>query len=270
MSPERTNRRAAKALVPFTAALTMAFALLPTAVSAQSNDAANQEGNDNHISVGAGVLFLESPFKGENTLTYPLPLVSIKQGPLYFEALEAGATFDRQTGPVTPSVSAFVAGRTTAARDRQTFTVDAGVRVGLSGDFGELSGEYRRDITGKFNGGEFAVRYAYPINAGKLTLIPSAQINWLDRKTANHMYGVTAGQRAKAIAKNRSVILPVAPITEKAMNLGGSLTGVFAVNDRISLIAVMSGTYLDKSIYKSPAIDQKWESSAIVAVAYRF
>lgn len=247
------------------------FALMAPQV-AKARDAADQgeTAEDNRIMVGGGVLLTKSPFKGEGTLANPIPLVSAQFGPAYVDGLEAGFTFEPLDGPVSPFASAFVAGRMTPARDRQEFTADAGIRLGLRGAMGELSGEFRRDITGEFEGSEYQLRYAYPINMGDLTIIPSAQVNWLDKETANHMYGVTAAQRAKAISKKRKVILPVAPITESATNLGGALTATYSMGGGLTLIGVLSGTYLDKSIHESPAIDQKWESTAIIGVAYSF
>ena len=251
--------------------LASAFALLAShAANAQNTLDGAGSGESNEIMVGTGVLLTESPFEGEGTLSNPIPLIRAQFGPVYIDGLEAGVTFEAASGPITPYISAFVAGRVTPARDRQKFTADAGVRVGVSSVLGELSGEYRRDITGEFKGEEFQLTYAYPINMGDFTLVPSAQINWLDQETANHMYGVTEGQRAKAISKNREVILPVAPITDKATNLGGSITATYSMGSGVTLIGVLSGTYFDKSIHQSPAIDQKWESTAILGIAYSF
>lgn len=264
MSTKEFCRSAGTALISATALM------IPQAAIAQSAPGGADSDAEYEIMVGGAVLFTESPFEGEGTLSNPIPLVRAKFGPAYLDGLEAGVTFEAASGPITPYISAFVAARVTPARDRQKLTADAGIRVGISGELGELSGEYRRDITGEFKGEEYQITYAYPINMGSFTLIPSAQINWLDQETANHMYGVTEGQRAKAISKNREVILPVAPITDKATNLGGTITAIYSMGSGVTLIGVLSGTYFDKSIYQSPAIDQKWESTAILGVAYAF
>ncbi|MBD3730570.1 MAG: MipA/OmpV family protein [Sphingomonadales bacterium] len=224
----------------------------------------------NRIMIGAGAVFTETPFKGEDTVANPIPVLSAQFGPAYIEGLEAGLTLEPIKGPISPFASTFVAGRMTTARDRQDFSVDAGIRLGVRGELGELTAEYRHDITGEFDGGEFQLRYSYPIDMGSLRLIPSAQVNWLDQETADRMYGVTAAQRAKAIRKNRPIILPVAPITQAATNFGGSLSAVYALGGGVTLIGTMSGTHLDKSIYQSPAIDQRWECATVLAIAYSF
>lgn len=252
-------------------ALTPVLALLAPHIAMAQNPAAQPdvEAGD-QIMVGGGVLLMKSPFVGEGTLANPIPLVQAQFGPAYIDGVEAGLIFEPLSSPVQPFAAGFVAARVTPGRDRQELTVDAGVRIGVRGAFGELSGEYRRDISGEFKGGEYQLRYAIPIHMGNFTLTPSAQVNWLDRKTADHMYGVTAAQRAKAIRKKRKVILPVAPISEKATNFGGALTGTYSLGGGLTLIGLLSGTYLDEAIHKSPALDQKWESTAILGVAYAF
>lgn len=171
---------------------------------------------------------------------------------------------------VVPSVDLFVAARGTTGQDRQKITADVGARLSLSGDFGTVSGEFRCDVTGEFDGAEIIARYSYPISLGKLTIIPAVQGSWLDEKAANYMYGVTAEQQARMIAKNRTVILPVAPITDGAFNYGGEITASYQLNDRLTLIGTMGSTNLGKAIRNSSAVDKKFKSQTVLAVIYNF
>jgi outer membrane protein len=238
------------------------------AVAQESGD--NHASSDNYVSVGIGAMSIESPFSGENERVLPLPILSIKQGAFYFEGAETGLKLDTSVSGLTPSVQAFVAARNTVARDRQKFTADAGARLTLGSKLGDLSAEYRHDITGTFDGGEVILRYQLPINLGRFTIRPAAQVNFLDQATANHMYGVTAKQRARAIRKGRDVILPIAPITDSATNFGTDLTATYQISDKLTLIGVFANTYLDRSIRRSPAIDRKSESQAFVGLTYSF
>lgn len=244
-----------------------AFNAVPA--GAQESDD-GQASDDNYVSVGIGAMSIESPFRGEDARVLPLPILSIKQGAFYFEGAETGVKFGTSASGLTPSVQAFVAARNTVARDRQKFTADAGARLTLGSKLGDLSAEYRHDITGTFDGGEFSLRYQLPINLGRFTLSPAAQVNFLDQATANHMYGVTAKQRARSIRKGRDVILPVAPIADSATNFGTDLTATYRISDKLTLIGVFANTYLDKAIRRSPAIDRKCESQAIVGLTYSF
>ena len=240
-----------------------------TTNAAQAEDREDKE-SGNHITVGVGVLWQEAPFNQANTETFPLPMISIRQGVYYFETAETGVHFEQDFKGIKPSIDLFVAARGTSGQDRQKLTADAGARISLATDFGTLSGAFRHDITGKFNGSEFTARYSVPITTGRFTVTPAVQASWLDTRTANYMYGITAEQRAKMISKRRSVVLPVAPITENAVNLGGDVSMAFQLTERLTIIGVLGGAYLDKSIHRSIAIDKKWECQGILGIAYRF
>jgi outer membrane scaffolding protein for murein synthesis (MipA/OmpV family) len=226
--------------------------------------------NDNHIAIGVGFLEQHTPFNSASTQTSPIPFISIKQGAYYFEGAETGFHLDKDLGGITPSLDLFVAARSPLGQDRRKLSADAGARISFDTKLGKLSGEFRHDVTGKFNGSEIIARYSYPVSAGRLTIIPAVQASWLDRKAANYMYGVTAEQRARMIRKERRVILPVAPITDEALNLGGDISMLVQLNDRLTLIAIVGGAYLDKSIQRSAAIDQKWEAQSGLGLTYKF
>ncbi|MEQ1549064.1 MAG: MipA/OmpV family protein [Chakrabartia sp.] len=236
-------------------------------VYAQENDDGQ---NENHIAVGVGFLDQHSPFNSAPTQTSPIPFISIKQGVYYFEGAETGFHLDKDLGGIKPSLDLFVAARSPLGQDRRKLSLDAGARVSLDTKLGKLSGEFRHDVTDKFNGSEIIARYSYPVSTGRFTIIPAVQASWLDQKAANYMYGVTAVQRARMIRKERRVILPVAPITDEALNLGGDISMVVQLNKRLTLIAVVGGAYLDKSIHRSAAIDQKWEAQSGLGLTYKF
>lgn len=226
--------------------------------------------NDNHIAIGAGVALQEVPFNSAKSQILPMPIISIKQGAFYFETVETGFHFEKDLDGVVPSVDLFVAARATTGQDREKITADAGARLSLSSDFGTLSGEFRHDITDTFNGSEFIARYSYPISLGKLTITPAVQGSWLDRKTADYMYGVTADQRARMIANNRETVLPVAPIASSAFNVGSEISAALPLSNRLMLIGTLGNTYLGKSIRRSIAIDNKSVSLATVGIIYNF
>lgn len=244
------------------------FTLLPlSALHAQ--DSAD-ENNQNHIAVGVAFIDQHTPFKGDSTQPLVIPVISIRQGAFYFEGAEMGVHLDTGLDEITPSLDLFVAARSPWGRDRTKVTADGGARLSLQTPLGVISGEFRHDLTDTFNGSEVIARYSYTWSAKRFSITPAVQASWLDRKAANYMYGITAAQRARMIRKGRSVVLPVAPITQDAVNLGGDLTMALQLNRRLTLNAIVGGSYLDKSIRRSAAVDQKWEAQSGVGLTYRF
>jgi MipA family protein len=227
-------------------------------------------GNDNFIAIGAGAVLQKAPFKGSETKIYPIPVVTLRQGIFYVEGIEAGIALDTSIGEIQPAIKGFVVARATSGTDREKLTADGGLRLSLKSAIGVLSAEHRRDISSKFNGGETIVRFSHPIALGKVSITPGVQVSFQDRKTANYMYGITAAQRAKMVAKRRTTILPVYTIAEGATNLGVDLSVMTGLSDRIMLFSTVSGTRLDKSIRKNPNIERNWEGQALLGIAYRF
>lgn len=238
-----------------------------SAAHAQEND---EENGGNYIVVGAGIVSQHSPFNSASEQTLPIPFISIKQGAFYVQTTEAGVHLDKDLGGVTPSIDLFVAARSPLGQDRQKLSADAGARISLDTKLGKLSGEIRHDVSDKFKGSEIIARYSVPLSIGKFTVTPAVQASWLDQKAANYMYGVTAAQRARMIRKERSVILPVAPITDNALNLGGDISMALQLSERLTLFGLVGGTYLDKSIHSSAAVEQKWEAQSAWGLTYRF
>jgi MipA family protein len=239
---------------------------LPTTAYAQ-DEMSNE--NSNFIAVGAGAAVYKAPFKGSETKVYPIPVITLKQGVFYVEGIEAGIALGTSIVGIRPEIKGFVAARATTGTDREKLSADGGLRLSIKSAIGVLSAEHRRDLSGKFNGGETIVRFSHPVALGKVTLTPSVQMSFLDRKTANYMYGITAAQRAKMIAKRRMTVLPTYTITERASNIGGDLSAMIGLTDRLSVFGTVYGTHLGNSIRRNPSIDQRWETQAFMGLAYR-
>lgn len=227
--------------------------------------------SENHVIVGVGALAYRSPFKGEGTTTVPIPVLLARQGIFYVNGLEAGIRLEpSKDGPVRPALDIFGAARAIAGNDREKITGDVGARVSLASDYGTLSISYRRDATDTFNGGEAIARYDIEFPIGPVTVAPALQASWLDRKTSNHMYGITPRQQQKMIAKKRDVILPVYTVEKRSLNLGGDLTIKAELSDRIIAIGQLSGAYLGRSIRDNPGLRDEFEAQALIGLAYRF
>ena len=222
-----------------------------------------------HLTIGAGVFLQADPFLGSDDQVYPLPYVSARAGAFYIEATEAGLSTELDDdGDV--SVDGFVIARWTSGQDREKLTADAGARLSLDTAIGRFSIEHRRDITGEFSGGESIVRWTGALRTGSVSFLPGMQLSWLDRRTADYMYGISAAQIARMVAKGRSTVLAPYRIDDDALNFGADLSVFAEVAERLTLIGVVSATRLDGSIRANPGIDRAWDIFASAAIAYDF
>lgn len=165
----------------------------------------------------------------------------------------------------TPSSS-----RALPGENREQVTADAGVRASWAGSAGTVSIDYRRDITGEFEGGEATARYEVAVRVGGVTLTPGVQLVWQDRATANHMYGVSAEQRHEMIEDGVTTPLPVFEVREGGLNVGGDLTMLWPVTDRIVVIAQASAAYLGESARENPGLRDDFEVQTLIGFGYSF
>lgn len=244
------------------AALAAAFSLSPALAHASDED---------RLVIGAGALAYRSPFEGEGVSVFPIPILVARRGVFYVDGLEAGATW--RLGPDGDhgvSFDAFVAARALPGENREQVTADAGVRASWTGSVGTVSIDYRRDITGEFEGGEATARYEITVPVGGVTLTPGVQVAWQDRATANHMYGVSAEQRRKMIEDGVTTPLPVFEVREGGLNIGADLTLLWPVTDRIVAIAQVSGAYLGEFARENPGLRDDFEVQTLIGFGYSF
>jgi outer membrane scaffolding protein for murein synthesis (MipA/OmpV family) len=245
-----------------TAAAAVMLCLSPTVALASDED---------RVVIGAGALTYRSPFEGEGASVFPIPIIVARRGAFYVDGLEAGASWAPKIGGAYAlSFDAFVAARALPGETREQVTADAGVRVSLTGPVGALSIDYRRDVSGEFDGGEAIARYEVPFAMGRFTVIPGLQAAWQDRATANHMYGVSLEQHDEMIADGVRSPLPVYEVREGAVNLGADLTVLWQVNERLVAIAQISGAYLGDSVRENPGLRDEFEAQTLIGFGYSF
>lgn len=227
--------------------------------------------DENRLVIGAGALAYRSPFEGEGVSVFPIPIIVARRGAFYVDGLEAGATWapapDRGQGF---SVDVFLAARALPGENREQVTADVGVRASLTGAAGTVSVDYRRDISGEFEGGEAIARYEIAVPVGQVSVIPGLQVAWQDRATANHMYGVSADQRREMIEDGVADPLPVFEVRKGSLNVGADLTVVWQVNERLVAIAQVGGAYLGASVRENPGLRDDFEVQTLIGFGYSF
>ncbi|WP_439471128.1 MipA/OmpV family protein [Brevundimonas sp.] len=228
-------------------------------------------GDEDPLVIGAGALAYRSPFEGEGVSVFSIPIIVARRGAFYVDGLEAGATWaPPSTGAYSVTVDGFIAARALPGENREQVTADAGVRVSLEGPVGTVSVDYRRDISGEFEGGEATARYEIALPVGAVRVTPGAQVVWQDRATANHMYGVSPKQRREMIEDGVATPLPVFEIREGGVSLGADLKVLWPVTDRLVAIAYVSGAYLGDSVRENPGLRDDFEVQTLAGFGYRF
>ena len=180
--------------------------------SAQQQPGAQQETS---WSVGAIGFANPSPFEGDDTQILAVPFISYQSDRFYLRGLEAGYMLVKpQFGPgspaVKPTLSVIATGRNRPGNTRGKFNGEVGLRAGLMGQFGIVDVTAVQDVTGVHKGQEVTASYSYRFGGtGKVAVIPTIGVSWQSEGLAQHMWGVTAEERADMIADEDDLILPV-------------------------------------------------------------
>ncbi|MGI4937956.1 MAG: MipA/OmpV family protein, partial [Janthinobacterium lividum] len=138
------------------------------------------------------------------------------------------------------------------------------VPVGL-GSFQEtpLGGFFVYGFADLASGGALAeATYAAEFKLARLTVYPTAGLEWRSQRYVRHLYGIPASEAGAAAA------LPYAPGASLAPNLGMALEvplgGSWFINGQ------WRRRWFDSAVSASPLVQQATQDSAFIALSYRF
>lgn len=245
-------------------------------VSASAQD--NSE-DDKKWSVGLLGIANRTPFNAvdasgdeeEDVLYNAFPYITYNGNRFFATGLGVGYRLVKpdDTAPIQFGVDIIAAARNVMVPGRNKVTADAGLAVNVGGTHGTLSVSGVHDATDTFNGGELSATYSYTFSSGNFSFTPSISANWQDKDTANHMWGVSEAQRARALEKGRN-ILPVFELKDSVVNYNAQSVVTYAVTEDWTVIGYGGVSLLDKKIRKNPGIGRKYEATLGLGVVYNF
>jgi outer membrane protein len=140
-------------------------------------------------------------------------------------------------------------------------SLDAGVQLGLTQNWGELNLDWVTDTLNRHNGNELRIAYRYRIDAGPWSVSPYIGWTWQDENLTNYYFGIS---EAEATAE-RPAYLPGA---SQWVSLG--LNTAWQVSDRIVLFGNIGFGGADANVVDSPLTEEDSFSTAFVGGTYLF
>lgn len=146
--------------------------------------------------------------------------------------------------------------------DRLDLPIYAGVSLDVPVDGFMLAGSIQREVGLAGDGWRAigSISRAFTINRA-ITLAPSVSFQWLDDRTTNYLYGVGL----REIVPGRSFYK-----TDDSIKATASITGVFRLNDKFTLIGSSGVTRHSDEIVASPIVDRRTIFSTFLALGYNF
>lgn len=244
-----------------------AFALALTITAAHADEQPHGDQGP-HWGLGLGVSSETSPYKGVDTETKALPMVSYENR--YVRLL--GPSLDIKLpsyGPVSLALRARYSDQGYKASDAAELQGmeerKGGLWLGARADwrlsFAQLSAEWQGDANSRSNGQQIKFEASRRVQVGTVNLRPRLALVWQDRSYVDYYYGVRA---AESRAGRASYVGSDTVNTELGLQLNLPLAPGHSV------FMDLSHTFLGAAIKDSTLVGRSGVSAARVAYVYRF
>jgi len=224
--------------------------------------------NDDNLSIGLGVAWATSPYKGVDDIILPFPDISYQNGNFFIDFGDIGYTvYSRETcaitllgswspAPYESDDSSFLNGM----EDRK-FSIEAGAAITMETMLGNLGITALSDVSGHHKGQTVTAQYSIPFGGDTWAVEAVIGLNWQSEKIVDYYYGVRRSEvrTDRAYYEGKSTFSP---------SVG--LNGAVEIYDNVTLEGGVNVEFLGSGITDSPLIDDDSVLSASLSVSYSF
>lgn len=223
------------------------------------------------ISVGAGVAVSTSPYESYDTVVLPMPLVMYDSDRLYLKGASAGVhILKNEKHTVSAGVSyfghEFDPDDTDSAPhkklDKRRSTLMADVSYALTTPVGIAKLKVAGDVLGKSDGFVADARFSVPILRDKLTVVPSAGVEWSSENQTDYYYGISRAESARSGLKQHEASAAFSPYLNVDVK--------YQLTDRWSAVAGANIRFLTGDIKDSPMTDKSVTVGGFLGALFTF
>lgn len=223
------------------------------------------------LTIGAGVAGATSEYKGVDDTVRPFPLINIESRYFYLRNMTAGFNvfkddmheFSVTLGWLPQEYKAKNSDNWSMRQlDNRHSTALAGLAYSLTTEYGIAAASIQGDILGKSDGFIGDVSYAYPVEAGALTVVPSAGVLWTSEDHNDYYYGVSGKESRESGLSKYSADGGFSPY------LG--LDASFALTEQWELFVNGKATFLSEEIKDSPMVNEDVKYTFGAGIGYSF
>lgn len=219
------------------------------------------------LGVAAGAGWTE--YVDSDIVINPFPFVAFRQGRFYSNQAGVGFEIYKNKGFRFSAVTEVAFQETnrnqvSSLDDMQSLDIPlyAGLSVDVPLDRFVFTGTVQREVGLASEGWRASGSIARPIFVNrKLQLSPSVTFQWLDDRVTDYLYGVSARDVLPARARYEA---------DNSFKLSGSLTGIYRLSDKFTLVGSSGLTWNNDEIVNSPIVDRRTVFSTFFAIGYNF
>jgi outer membrane protein len=145
--------------------------------------------------------------------------------------------------------------------DKRDDAVDMGLRMQSDQSWGSLELEISGDISSTHDGYEVKASYGYPWIIGRWLVKPSVGVSYLSAQLVDYYYGVKDSEQKTDRAAYSG---------ESVVNSFVTLSILYALTERWTMIAGIDYVSLGDAISRSPVVDENREATVFTAISYSY
>ncbi|WP_067701347.1 MULTISPECIES: MipA/OmpV family protein [unclassified Erwinia] len=225
----------------------------------------------NPLTLGASVIYSQSPYKGGQNRYYPLPIINYEGDSFYVRSFQAGYYLwndkqDQLSLTVLGSPENFKTSDTDNKQlkklDNRHMTAMGGLAYRHTSDWGIVRTVVAGDLLDNSNGIIWDLAYLYRFQIGDLSLTPGIGALYSSENQNDYYYGVSKRESRRSGLSSYDADDSWSPYLE--------LTAAYAINQ--SWNASLSGRYtrLSSEVKDSPMVDNNAQVMLWTGVSYTF
>lgn len=223
------------------------------------------------LTIGMGLGYLSSPYKGHDNMSVPVPLVHYEGENFYVRGVAAGfKIWDSSPHEFSVGLSYHFNEfnpddtNSTALRqlNKRRAEVRADARYLYRSDYGTLILTASREISDRSGGSTGDITFRRTYDFGSFSVVPAAGLTWESAKTLGYYYGISA------VESQRSGLRDYNPDSGWSPHLG--IAANFYLTDTLSVTAGGRVSFLSDEIKDSPMVDSSSMLGATLGISYAF
>lgn len=232
-----------------------------------------------HWGLGIGTVLSPSIYAGEDLRVLPLPLVTYEGERFFLRGISGGVHLVKRDRFTVDGILSY----RTDGIDREDFGVselaerginrallsdrDNGIDLGLSANWrsemGRVELGIKTDVSGASKGYEALLKYGYPLQWGRTSLVPNVGVSFMSKKLANYYYGTLPEEVTRGVVNYK-------PGSTTVPSLG--INAIRQLDTNWVIIGNATYKFLPNKITNSPLVedDTNGSLSVFLGVSRRF
>ncbi|MEI2264279.1 MipA/OmpV family protein [Erwinia sp. CGal63] len=226
---------------------------------------------DNPLTLGASVIYSQSPYKGGQDRYYPVPVINYEGDSFYVRSLTAGYYLwkdqqDQLSLTILGSPQNFdpddTDNKQLKALDKRHMTLMGGVAYRHTAEWGTVRTVLAGDLLDNSDGFIWDLTYLYRFSFGDFSLTPGIGATYNSSNQNDYYYGVSKNESRRSGLRSYEA--------DDSWNPYLELTGVWAINQNWNATVAGRYTRLSDEVKDSPMVDKDSQVAVWTGISYTF